>query len=101
MRRILFATALMLPLVASAEAPSVPRVKSVLVISPSYMRCDHCDRFHADRVRLERRYPGLRVFEVQVSDRAARQLGITAFPTMIVGELLTGYDSEELERLLR
>lgn len=77
----------------------VPRRKTVLAISPSYFECVHCESFHRHKQFIERQYPGTRVLEIKVDEAGAKALGIEGFPTIIVGETVIGYGTEQRKRV--
>ena len=85
---------------AQRQAPQRDYSRSaILAISPSYFECQHCESFHRHSQALKRRYPGVKVLEVKVDEDGARNLGITEFPTLIIGRRVVGYGTAQRQEL--
>ena len=63
--------------------------------------CPHCDSEVAYLKDLRWTHPGLHVDVFVVGKERAKELGITAFPTTVVGERVVGFGDDERDTLRR
>ena len=85
-------------LVAAAQQLTPERREPhVVVFTPSYFKCAACEPVYRHAAEWQR--PGAHVSILSVSESAAKNLGITAFPTLVVGETVVGFGVEERARI--
>lgn len=65
------------------------------VYSPSYFECVHCESFLRQEQMLKRQYPGLTIRKHKLTQQEAKDLGVTAFPTLVVSQTIVGFGVDQ------